>query len=223
MKKLTVAIDGPAGAGKSSVAKLVASQLHYLYIDTGAMYRAVAWLTGEKGIAADDETAIRQLTDTMQIRMQAAAQGCRIWINEREVTEEIRSPEVSARVSAIAALPAVRYKLVQLQRQLAQPGGVILDGRDIGTVVLPHADIKFFLTASVQARARRRFLEMQEKGMPTTLAQVEENIASRDYQDSHREHSPLRQASDAVFIDNSEWNLQETAGYIQRYIEEKQG
>lgn len=163
MKKITVAIDGPAGAGKSSAAKMAAKALHYLYIDTGAMYRAFTWASLQNHVSIDDETAVRDLAKNIEIRLEPAPEGCRVFVGNQEVTEEIRTLAVSSRVSSVAALAVVREKLVQLQRNMASSGGVILDGRDIGTVVLPKADLKVFLTASVQSRAQRRYLEMKEK------------------------------------------------------------
>ena len=211
MRKITVAIDGPAGAGKSSVAKMVANRLHYLYIDTGAMYRAFTWAMLEQHVDIEDEQAVRQLTDSIQIRLEPGADICRVYADGQEITEEIRTPFISFHVSQVAALAVVRTKLVQLQRDMAKGGGVILDGRDIGTVVLPRADLKIYLTASVAARARRRFLELKEKGSTETLEDIEASIAARDDMDSHRAVSPLKRADDAVLVDNSNLTLEETA------------
>lgn len=220
MRKITVAIDGPAGAGKSSVAKMVANRLHYLYIDTGAMYRAFTWAMLERHVDIEDEQAVRQLTDSIQIRLEPGADICRVYADGQEITEEIRTPFISSHVSQVAALAVVRTKLVQLQRDMAKGGGVILDGRDIGTVVLPRADLKIYLTASVAARARR--LELKEKGSTETLEDIEASIAARDDMDSHRAVSPLKRADDAVLVDNSNLTLEETADCICRMIEEKQ-
>lgn len=222
MKRLTVAIDGPAGAGKSSVAKMVANRLHYLYIDTGAMYRAFTWAMLKNHIDLADTEAVQELTDTIQIRLEPAAAYCRVYVGDTEVTEDIRTADVSSHVSPVAALAVVRTKLVKLQRDMAASGGVILDGRDIGTVVLPDADLKIFLTASVEARARRRYLELQAKGSTDTLEAIAASIAARDDMDSHRAVSPLKQAEDAILVDNSHLDLQETADLICRLIEEKQ-
>lgn len=222
MRKITVAIDGPAGAGKSSVAKMVANRLHYLYIDTGAMYRAFTWAMLERHVDIEDEQTVRQLTDSIQIRLEPGADICRVYADGQEITEEIRTPFISSHVSQVAALAVVRTKLVQLQRDMAKGGGVILDGRDIGTVVLPRADLKIYLTASVAARARRRFLELKEKGSTETLEDIEASIAARDDMDSHRAVSPLKRADDAVLVDNSNLTLEETVDCICRMIEEKQ-
>lgn len=221
MKKISIAIDGPAGAGKSSVAKLVANRLHYLYIDTGAMYRAFTWAVQDRQISIEDEKAVQNLVRTVAIRLVSAPGGCQVFVDDREVTEEIRSTAVSSFVSPVSALAVVREKLVQLQREMSAAGGVILDGRDIGTVVLPKAELKIFLTASVEARARRRWLELQEKGRKDTLEAIRSNIAARDKMDSERPISPLRQAEDAVLVDNSGMTLEETAEAIAAMAEEK--
>ena len=214
MKKISIAIDGPAGAGKSSVAKLVANRLHYLYIDTGAMYRAFTWAVQDRQISIEDEKAVQNLVRTVAIRLVSAPGGCQVFVDDREVTEEIRSTAVSSFVSPVSALAVVREKLVQLQREMSARGGIILDGRDIGTVVLPDAELKIYLTASVEARAKRRWLENTAKGDTASLAAIAENIASRDTMDSQRAISPLRQAEDAIRIDNSDIGLEETAELI---------
>lgn len=218
---ITVAIDGPAGAGKSSVAKLIANRLHYLYIDTGAMYRAFTWAVLRRNLDLADATALKELADTIQIRLVPAPDTCRVYVNTQEVTEEIRKSDVATHVSSVAALAVVREKLVQLQREMAAQGNVILDGRDIGTVVLPHATVKVFLTASVASRAKRRFLEVQAKGEDETLADIQQNIAARDAMDSQRDIAPLKQAADAVLVDNSDLTLAETADVIIDLIRSK--
>lgn len=222
MGKLTVAIDGPAGAGKSSAARLAAGSVHYLYIDTGAMYRAITWAVLQQHIDIKDEEAVGSFIQDLTVRLEPLADTCCVYVNDIEVTDEIRTQRISSHVSSVAALAVVRQKLVQLQRDMAKQGGVILDGRDIGTVVLPDADIKIFLTASVHSRAVRRYLEMQAKGSSETLEEIEKSIADRDYQDSHRAVSPLRQAADAMLLDNSELNLEETADVITDLIRRKE-
>lgn len=221
MKKLTVAIDGPAGAGKSSAARLAAGNVHYLYIDTGAMYRAITWAILQHHVDIQDEAAVSAFIQPLSVRLEPLADTCRVYVNDAEITEEIRTQTISSHVSSVAALAVVRQKLVQLQRDMAKQGGVILDGRDIGTVVLPDADIKIFLTASVHSRAKRRYLEMQAKGSTETLEEIENSIAHRDYLDSHRAVSPLKQADDAMLLDNSELNLEETADVITKLIRQK--
>ena len=221
MKKLTVAIDGPAGAGKSSAARLAAGNVHYLYIDTGAMYRAITWAILQHHVDIQDEAAVSAFIQPLSVRLEPLADTCRVYVNDAEITEEIRTQTISSHVSSVAALAVVRQKLVQLQRDMAKQGGVILDGRDIGTVVLPDADIKIFLTASVHSRAKRRYLEMQAKGSTETLEEIEKRIAHRDYLDSHRAVSPLKQADDAMLLNNSELNLEETADVITKLIRQK--
>lgn len=221
MGNLTVAIDGPAGAGKSSAARLVAKRLHYLYIDTGAMYRAFTWAMQQEQIDIDDAAAVKALTERIDIRLEPQEDACRVFVGTTDVSDAIRTQAISSRVSSVSALAVVREKLVQLQRNMAKGGGVILDGRDIGTVVLPDADLKIFLTASVQSRARRRYLEIQAKGGTETLEEIAASIAARDDMDSHRAVSPLRQADDAVLLDNSELNLEETADAIADLIQQR--
>lgn len=221
MKKLKVAIDGPAGAGKSSVAKVVANRLHYLYIDTGAMYRAFTWAVLNHHVDITDHKAVQALAETLSIRLEIGREQCRVYVNNTDVTEEIRTAEVSSHVSAVAALAVVRQKLVQLQRNMAKAGGVILDGRDIGTVVLPDADVKIFLIASVHSRAMRRYLEAKERGSSESLDEIEAAIAARDDMDSHRSIAPLKQADDAILLDNSNLDLEGTADVIMKYIEAK--
>lgn len=222
MKFISVAIDGPAGSGKSSVSKIVASQVQYLYIDTGAMYRAVTLALQEAQVDICDEVAVERMLAQSEISLNREAAGYKVYLNGRDVTTAIRTPIVSDQVSSVAALGVVRRKMVELQRQMAAGGGVILDGRDIGTVVLPQAELKIFLTASVEARAKRRFAEYQQQGEAITLDAVIENIKARDYQDSHREIAPLTCADDAIIVDNSNLSLEETAAYIIKLIKEKQ-
>lgn len=221
MRKLTVAIDGPAGAGKSSAAKVVANRLHYLYIDTGAMYRAFTWAVLTNHVDITDGEAVQQLTDTIRIHLEIGEEQCRVYVNNTDVTEPIRTAEISSHVSAVAALAVVRQKLVQLQRDMAKSGGVILDGRDIGTVVLPKADVKIFLTASVQSRAMRRYLEIQQRGGKETLEEIAASIAARDAMDSQRAIAPLKRAEDAILLDNSNLDLEGTAEAIIKLIEAK--
>lgn len=218
MKPMTVAIDGPAGAGKSSVAKVLASRLHYTYIDTGAMYRAITWALLQDHVDITDTEAVRKCLEAVTIRLMPEPDICRVYVNETEVTEAIRKADIASHVSAVAALAVVREKLVQLQRDLAKGGNVVLDGRDIGTVVLPDADVKIFLTASVASRAKRRYNELSAQGSTASLADIAASIEARDYTDSHRAISPLRQADDAVLLDNSELTLEGTAEAIIQII-----
>ena len=200
--KLVVAIDGPAGAGKSTVAKLVAQELHLVYIDTGAMYRAVAWkvLHQKKGVTT---AAIEEVAKDIDVRLYYKGGRTRVFVDGKEVTDEIRTPEISHIVSKVASLALVREKMVELQRKMAESGSVLMDGRDIGTNVLPNASVKIYLTASIEERAKRRAKELLEKGHAVSEADVEKEIAARDKADMEREISPLRQADDAVLLDTT--------------------
>ena len=220
MKKIVVAIDGPAGAGKSTIAKLVAEKLGYAYIDTGAMYRSVAWKFLQTG-KDFDEDLISTLAKTMVIEFKPEASVNRVLVDGAEVTDAIRSAEVTANVSRVAAIGAVREAMVAQQRRMGESGGVLMDGRDIGTVVFPKAQLKIFLTASVEERALRRYKELMAKGQDVDLAQLKEDIASRDKQDSERAISPLRQAEDALLLDTSHMNIEQVTAKILHLVEEK--
>ena len=202
MKKLVVAIDGPAGAGKSTVAKLAAKELGYTYIDTGAMYRAVAWKTLQAGKDVTDALILDVVRD-IDVRLAYANGVTQVFVDGQDITGEIRTPEVSHIVSQVAALGPVREKMVDLQRRMATEGGVLMDGRDIATHVLPDADVKIFLTASIEERAQRRWKEMKEKGYDMSLEELQKDIAARDKADSEREISPLVQADDATLLDTT--------------------
>ena len=220
MKKIVVAIDGPAGAGKSTIAKLAAEKLGYAYIDTGAMYRSVAWKFLQTG-REFDEAYISELANTMIIEFKPEAKVNRVFVDGTEVTEAIRTHEVTAIVSRVAAIGAVREAMVEQQRRMGEIGGVLMDGRDIGTVVFPHAQLKIFLTASVEERARRRYKEMIEKGQQVELAQLQEDIAARDKQDSERAISPLRQAEDALLLDTSDMSIAQVTDKILQLVQER--
>lgn len=213
MKKLVVAIDGPAGAGKSTVAKLAAKELGYTYIDTGAMYRAVAWKTLQAKKEVTD-ALILDVTRDIDVRLAYADGVTQVFVDGQDITGEIRTPEVSRIVSQVAALGPVREKMVELQRQMATEGGVLMDGRDIATHVLPDADVKIFLTASIEERAQRRWKEMKEKGYDMSLAELQEDIAARDKADSEREISPLVQADDATLLDTTGLSIDEVVARI---------
>ena len=211
--KLVVAIDGPAGAGKSTVAKLVAQELHLVYIDTGAMYRAVAWkvLHQKKGVTT---AAIEEVAKDIDVRLYYKGGRTRVFVDGKEVTDEIRTPEISHIVSKVASLALVREKMVELQRKMAESGSVLMDGRDIGTNVLPNASVKIYLTASIEERAKRRARELLEKGHAVSEADVEKEIAARDKADMEREMSPLRQADDAVLLDTTGLSIKEVVSRI---------
>ena len=219
MKKIVVAIDGPAGAGKSTIAKLAAEKLGYAYIDTGAMYRSVAWKFLQTG-KAFDEALISDLARTMIIEFKPEASVNRVFVDGTEVTDAIRSSQVTANVSRVAAIGEVREAMVAQQRRMGESGGVLMDGRDIGTVVFPNAQLKIFLTASVEERALRRYKELVAKGQEVDLAQLKEDIASRDKQDSERAISPLRQAEDALLLDTSDMNIEQVTAKILQLVED---
>lgn len=221
MKKIVVAIDGPAGAGKSTIAKMVAEKIGYAYIDTGAMYRSVAWKFLQTG-KAFDEDYISMLANTMVIMFKPEASVNRVFVDDVEVTEAIRSAEVTALVSRVAAIGAVREAMVDQQRRMGESGGVLMDGRDIGTVVFPNAQLKVFLTATVDERAMRRYKELVAKGQQVDLEQLKADIANRDKQDSERAISPLRQAEDAVYLDSSDMSIDQVAVYIENLVKERE-
>ena len=220
MQKPVIAIDGPAGAGKSTIAKLVAGKLGYIYIDTGAMYRSVAWKLLQTGEPFSPELA-EKLAKEMVITFKPEAAVNRVFVDGTEVTDAIRSPEVTAIVSKVSAVGGVREEMVNQQRRMGEAGGVVMDGRDIGTVVFPNAEIKIFLTASVKERAMRRYKEMLAKGEKVELDELEKQIAERDRQDSEREIAPLKQAEDAELLDSSDMTIAEVAEHILKTVQEK--
>ena len=220
-KGLVIAIDGFSSTGKSSISKVVADTLGLIHIDTGAMYRAIT-LFGLKNFKNEkqeiDLPKLLQNLNEISLEFRENSEKLEIYLNGENVSKEIRTTEVSDNVSFIAKQPEVRERLVVLQRNIAEKQGVIMDGRDIGTVVLPNADYKFFLTASADERARRRFLELQSLGIETTIEEVKQNLIERDRIDSEREISPLKQAEDAILIDNTNLNKEETIDLILSYI-----
>ncbi len=215
-----VAIDGPAGAGKSTIAKKLAKELGYIYVDTGAMYRAMAYYFIRNGIAADDIARISESCKTIDISIEYRDGEQCVILNGENVNGLIRTEEVGKMASLTSVYPVVREKLVELQRQLARKADVIMDGRDIGTVVLPNADVKIYLTASSKVRAKRRYKELVEKGVECNLDEIEKDIIERDYQDMHREISPLKQAQDAVLLDSSTLDID---GVVEKMKEIIQG
>lgn len=218
---IRIAIDGPSGAGKSSVAKLIARKLGIIYVDTGALYRTVGLYVRDKGIARTDADGILSCLPEISIEMRYEAGGQRVFLNGKDPGDRIREPEISMYASAVSALPAVRQFLLSTQRNVAEKNSVIMDGRDIGTVILPGADVKVFLTASDEARARRRTLELQEKGMLADYESVLREMRERDGNDRNRAVAPAVAAPDAVLLDNSDMDVEETADEIIRLCREK--
>jgi cytidylate kinase len=202
-KGLVIAIDGPSGAGKSTVARILAKQLGYIYIDTGAMYRSIGWKAQKELLDPADENALADLCRRTEVTIKKDNSDPRFYVDGTDVTGEIRTPEMGMMASAVSKSPAVRARLLTLQRELGKNGGVVMDGRDIGTVVFPDADRKFFLDAGAEERGKRRYHELKEKGMDVDLARITEEIRDRDRQDSGRAIAPLRQADDALLIDSS--------------------
>ena len=215
---INIAIDGPAGAGKSTIAKLIARKLNYIYVDTGAMYRAMGLFFMEKGFSPDDETAINGACGEADISIAYENGSQQVYLNGKNVTDRLRTEEAGKWASATSKYSAVRAKLVEMQQKIAASENVVMDGRDIGTVVLPGADLKISLTASAETRARRRFQELTEKGIPCKIEEIEQDIRNRDYQDMHRENSPLKKAEDAVCLDSSHMSIEEVAGTIIGYL-----
>ncbi len=206
MKKkngLVIAIDGPSGAGKSTVARLLARRMGYIYIDTGAMYRSVGWKSKREGIDPGDEAALAGLCSRTEVTIKLDNSDPRFYVDGTDVTGEIRTAEMGMMASAVSRSPAVRTRLLVLQRELGRQGGVVMDGRDIGTVVFPDADVKFYLDASAEERGKRRYLELKAKGEGVELAQITREIRERDLQDSSRTIAPLKKADDALLIDSS--------------------
>lgn len=218
---MKVAIDGPAGAGKSSIAKAVSKKLGFVYIDTGAMYRAVAVYAIENGIEIKEENFTKEVLDEIKIDITYEDGTQKIFLLGKDVSERIREADVSIGASNVAVIPAVRLKLVELQRSLAEKTSVIMDGRDIGTYVLPDAEVKIYLTASSDVRAKRRLLEMKEKGMEADFETVKRDIEYRDKNDSQREFAPLRKAEDAVLVDTSDMTIEEVIDRITEIIREE--
>lgn len=219
---MNIAIDGPAGAGKSTIAKRLAKKLGFIYVDTGAMYRAMAYYFLQHNIDAKDENAIAAACPDVDVTITYENGEQQVLLNGENVNGVIRNEEVGNMASSTSVYPVVRKKLVELQRQLAKSADVIMDGRDIGTCVLPDAQVKIYLTASSVTRAKRRYDELTEKGVSCDLAEIEKDIIDRDYRDMHRETSPLRQAEDAVLVDSSEMNIDEVVDAIyQVYSEAK--
>ena len=219
--RLKIAIDGPAGAGKSTVAKRVAEQLGFVYIDTGAMYRALTFKALQLKMDLHDEASLTNLLAHNSIELKVDNQQQKVYINKEDITEEIRNPEVSQHVSTVAAHEKVRKAMVEVQKKLADDGNIVMDGRDIGTHVLPDAQVKIFLTASIEERANRRFAELKLKGYLDNLEQIKNEIALRDKKDEEREFSPLRKADDAILLDTTKLSIDEVVEQIIALVDSK--
>ena len=222
MKTIQIAIDGPASSGKSTVAKIIAKEFGFTYLDTGAMYRAATYIALKHQLNEDNVEQLLGLLEQHPISFGRSEAGEQlVFVGDVDITHPIRENEVTNRVSTIAAIPVIREKLVALQQEIAQKGGIVMDGRDIGTVVLPQAELKVFLVASVDERAKRRYKENMAKGIETNLEKLKEEIAARDYKDSHRETSPLKQAEDAIYLDTTGLNIQEVVDKIKEEAKKK--
>lgn len=221
MKKIRVAIDGPAGAGKSSVSRMVAGLLGYQYVDTGAIYRCLAYAMNDK-TTLEDHAGIRQLLKNFDVSFKMEGAVNNIFFNGSDVTSFIRTEKVSMLASSVSALPFVREALFEMQKRYARKGGIVMEGRDIGTVIIPDAELKIFLTASPEKRANRRLLELREKGVETTIEKLVEEIKKRDEQDSLRPVAPLKKADDAVLLDNTLIDLYQTAEIIVNHAKERE-
>ena len=219
--KIAVAVDGPAGAGKSSISKIVAKKLGYLYIDTGAMYRSVTWAVLHNHIDVNNQKAVEALLPDLDLTMEASDDSCKVFIAGQDVTDFIRTPQVNNAVSIVASYKGVRQYLVERQRLMAEAGGVILDGRDIGSVVLPDAELKIYLTASVEARAMRRYLEVKGTSNEQPLEDIKDSVMQRDDMDKNRKESPLIQVEDAVLVDSSDMSFDETVEHILHLVQER--
>lgn len=223
MEKINIAIDGPAGAGKSTIARLVANELGFVYVDTGAMYRAVTWSILQANLRPEQEAEVISVAQRLHIRLIPGEEGQQVFVDGQDVTAEIRSAAVTGNVSRTSQIAEVRRILTEKQKQLAEDKGVVMDGRDIGSHVLPDAELKIFLTASVRIRAERRHKEIQDSRPEVTLEQLEQEIASRDRMDEQRETSPLVQAADAILLDTTEMTISEVVERILELCRSKVG
>jgi len=216
--KVIVAIDGPSGAGKSTVGKLLARELGYIYIDTGAMYRALGWKAVKEGVELKEGPELKELCARTDVTLRQDSGELRVYVDGEDVSPYIRTPEMSMVASAISAQPSVRARLLELQRQMGRGGGVVLEGRDIGTVVFPEARAKFYLDADPVQRAERRYTELKAKGEDVSLERIIEEVKKRDYDDSHRAIAPLKKADDAVVVDSSHMSPEEVVGFMKAKV-----
>lgn len=220
-RKIAIAIDGPAGAGKSSISKVVANELGYLYIDTGAMYRGVTWAVLDSHVDVKNQKDVEELLPLLDLTLEPTANACKVFVKGQDVTNLIRQQQINENVSTIASYKGVREYLVERQQAMAAIGGVILDGRDIGSVVLPKAELKIYLTASVDARAKRRWLEVQGTSNEQSLEDIKKNVESRDEMDKNRDESPLVCVEDAIVVDSSNMTFDETVEHILHLVQER--
>ena len=220
-KKIAIAIDGPAGAGKSSISKVVANELGYLYIDTGAMYRGVTWAVLDSHVNVNNQKDVESLLPSLDLTLEPTANACKVFVKGQDVTDLIRQQQINENVSTIASYKGVREYLVERQQAMAAVGGVILDGRDIGSVVLPKDELKIYLTASVDARAKRRWLEVQGTSNEQSLEDIKKNVESRDEMDKNRDESPLVCVEDAIVVDSSNMTFDETVEHILHLVQER--
>lgn len=220
-KKIAIAIDGPAGAGKSSISKVVANELGYLYIDTGAMYRGVTWAVLDSHVDVNNQKEVEALLPSLDLTLEPTASACKVFVKGQDVTNLIRQQQINENVSTIASYKGVREYLVERQQAMAAVGGVILDGRDIGSVVLPDAELKIYLTASVDARAKRRWLEVQGTSNEQPLEDIKKNVESRDEMDKNRDESPLVCVEDAIIVDSSNMTFDKTVEHILHLVQER--
>ncbi len=217
-KPIAIAIDGPSGAGKSTIARLLANEFGCMYVDTGALYRTVGYAALQRGVEVSDLTAVETMLREITVELRHENGVQQVWLNGENVNDRIRTPEVSMAASSFSALPVVRQYLLNLQQDTARKQSVIMDGRDIGTVVLPFANVKIFLTASAEERAKRRLLELQEKGVDTTFEEVLRDMKERDYNDSHRAAAPLKAADDAILVNTSAYTLEQSVALMKETI-----
>lgn len=219
LKKIIIAIDGPAGSGKSTAAKNLAKKLGFIYLDTGAMYRAITFMAIKKGIV-DDTPAVIDMAKKLNLNLKFENGLTKVFVDGQEVTDEIRSAEVNSKVSEISAIPEVREQMVKIQREIGKQGNIVAEGRDVTTVVFPDADVKIFLTASLDVRAKRRLKEFQQKNIPITFEEVKANLEKRDKIDSGRKVSPLKKADDAIEFDNTGFTPEEDLEFLLKKVDE---